>query len=278
MLRALPLLLCALSLGTGAKHRGAGRWAGGSAGPASAPSPDAPTGFDAIACKKCMSAVMRLLTPSKNGCAGGNATIIASTSPKRVPTAYCDTFMPKKRQCTAYSFGIEGIWDWDKAMVTAGCKVSSFDPLCCGGARTVGPGHNFIPVALATYDGIAKAAPDGSNNQTIPVLSLRSIQQSDDDARVDLLRLKVSSPREWKGLKNLINTAAIQSVRQLSLNIHFADEDMWSEYRLILSSLKSAGFHPFYVSKQQDAEYLQVQEGAQSLYSRYEVAYGNVRA
>ena len=217
MLRALPLLLCALSLGTGAKHRGAGRWAGGSAGPASAPSPDAPTGFDAIACKKCMSAVMRLLTPSKNGCAGKSHThfppmcnspfplcvtvlglvnfttrwqrddhreheskgicfrpptyfshMSRPTFPishlfflsfQRVPTAYCDTFMPKKRQCTAYSFGIEGIWDWDKAMVTAGCKVSSFDPLCCGGARTVGPGHNFIPVALATYDGIAKAAP-----------------------------------------------------------------------------------------------------------------------
>ena len=39
---------------------------------------------------------------------------------------------------------------------------------------------------------------------------------------------------------------------------------------------QSAGFHPFYVTKQLGAQYLKVQEGSQSLYSSYEVGYGNV--
>ena len=39
---------------------------------------------------------------------------------------------------------------------------------------------------------------------------------------------------------------------------------------------RAAGFHPFYSSKQTGAAYLKVQEGSQSLYSAYEVAYGNV--
>jgi hypothetical protein len=85
------------------------------------------------------------------------------------------------------------------------------------------------------------------------------------------------------------------------------DEDMWEEYRCaralssrgahgarptrarrapdaratptrryILSALRSAGFVPFYSSKQPDGEYLKVQVGTQALHSRYEVAYGNI--
>jgi len=46
--------------------------------------------------------------------------------------------------------------------------------------------------------------------------------------------------------------------------------------RYILTSLRSAGFVPFYASKQPNGKYMQVQEGAQSLHSRYEVAYGNI--
>jgi len=98
--------------------------------------------------------------------------------------------------------------------------------------------------------------------------------QSLEHDRIDMLRLKVSSKVEWKGLKNLINLGTVQEIRQISLNIHLADSDMWEEYKTILTGLKSAGFAPFYVAKQPDAAYLKVQEGVQSLHNRYEVAYG----
>ena len=91
-----------------------------------------------------------------------------------------------------------------------------------------------------------------------------------------MLRLHARSNAEWKTLKNLINVGAIQEVRQLSLNIQMEEEDMWEEYRYILTSLRGAGFVPYYVAKQPTAKYLQVQEGTQSLYSRYEVSYGNI--
>ena len=44
---------------------------------------------------------------------------------------------------------------------------------------------------------------------------------SNEDPKLDALRLKVSSALEWKGLKNLINLGTIQEIRQLSLNLQF---------------------------------------------------------
>ena len=87
---------------------------------------------------------------------------------------------------------------------------------------------------------------------------------------------QVSSNKEWKGLKNLINTGVIQDIGQISLNVHLSDITMWEEYKEILTGLKSAGFLPFYVARQPNAEYLKVQEGSLSLYNRYEVGYGNL--
>ena len=37
-----------------------------------------------------------------------------------------------------------------------------------------------------------------------------------------------------------------------------------------------AGFVPFYVDRQPNAEYLKVQEGALSLYNKYEAGFGNL--
>ena len=91
----------------------------------------------------------------------------------------------------------------------------------------------------------------------------------------DVLRMKVAHNKEWKGLKNLINTGALDSVSQLSLNIKMGDPEMWDEYRTILLGIKKAGFFPFYVAKQPAADFLKIQEGAQALYSHYEVSYGN---
>ena len=96
--------------------------------------------------------------------------------------------------------------------------------------------------------------------------------------QVDVLRLKVGTVHEWKVLKNLVNTGTVQEIRQLSLNIRMEDRDMWQEYKTILNGVRAAGFHPFYVAKQTGAQYLKVQEGSTSLFSAYEVGYGNAEA
>ena len=41
--------------------------------------------------------------------------------------------------------------------------------------------------------------------------------------------------------------------------------------------VSNSGFKPFYIVKQPGAEYLQVQEGSFSLFSKYEVSLGNVK-
>ena len=152
---AMLLALLALNLpaADARKGRGKGQWV---RVPKSPPAPT-PTGndFNTVECPKCMTVVMRLLLPMNRGCPMANSTVVSSSNAGRVPTAYCDTLLPKKRACIAYSFGLDGTWDFDKAMVSKGCRVLSFDPLCCGGAHRMGPSHDFIPVGLHTYDGLA---------------------------------------------------------------------------------------------------------------------------
>ena len=119
-------------------------------------------------------------------------------------------------------------------------------------------------------------APDHPNVTYYPVMSMKTIMDSYAHGHVDVLRLNVRSNAEWKTLKNLINVGAVQDVRQLSLALTMEEDDMWEEYRYILAALRGAGFVPYYVAKQPTAKYLQVQEGLKSLYSRYEVSYGNI--
>ena len=127
------LALCAAV--SGGKGRGGnGKWRAKQEAKAPEPKPE---GFEGIECKKCMSAVMRLLVPANRGCPAGNGTVIPSSSPLRAPPAFCDTELPKRRKCVTYSFGISGAWDFDKAMVARGCRVISFDPTCCGAAHRV---------------------------------------------------------------------------------------------------------------------------------------------
>jgi len=242
----------------------------------SSPAPPLNHDYDSSDCPKCMTVVMRLLVPGPRGCPAANGTIVSSSNAGRVPTAFCETLLPKKRSCVAYSFGLEGTWDFDKAMVGKGCRVLSFDPLCCGGAHRMGPSHDFIPVGLHTYDGLADSDDPARPNTTFPVLSLRTIMTSYEHPRVDVLRLKVGSNHEWKVLKNLVNTGVLGEIRQLSLHLRMEDRSMWDEYKTILNGVRAAGFHPFHASKQTGAAYLKVQEGSQSLYSAYEVSYGNV--
>jgi len=277
---AVVALLCATSP-TDAYQRG--KWKGkgkGRGAAAPAPLPAGTIGnYDNVDCQKCMSTVMRLLIPHERGCPGqANGTVIASTDARKVPTAFCSELLPKKRACIAYSFGLDGSFDFDKQMVTATCRVLSFDPLCCGGSHRIGPSHDFIPIGLHWYDGLTDSDDPAHPNTTFPVLTLNTIKTSYEHPKVDVLRLKVGTMHEWKVLKNLVNTGTIQDIRQLSLNLRMEDPTMWEEYRTILNGVRAAGFHPFYVKQQVGAVYLRVQEGQHSLYSAYEVAYGNDNA
>ena len=224
----LTLLLAASAQGRrGRFHKGSG-------------STPRPPGYDGVDCKKCMTFVMRLLTPAARGCADGNGTVVPSSTPLRVPTAFCDTLLPKKRQPIVYSFGVDNVWDFDKTMAIRGCEVVSFDPFCCGGSRKISEAQDFVPVGLAAYDGMAFSDDPHRPNVSYPVLTLKTIMEGYGHPKVDVLRMKVSTNKEWKGLKNLINTGALEDVRQISMNMHMRDPEMWSEYKLILGGIKKA--------------------------------------
>ena len=106
-MRAAALALCVLALdgAAGRKSRGAGR------GKVPA-EPESKLG-----CSKCKSAVMRMLVPMPRGCAGTNGTLVKSSTPTRAQSAYCDALLPKKRQCLVYSFGVDSVWDFDRALL-----------------------------------------------------------------------------------------------------------------------------------------------------------------
>ena len=87
----LTALLCFALAGCSAAWRRGKR--GGGAGGASAVTNE----FDGVECKKCMSTVMRLLVPAPRGCPEGNGSFVASSTASRVPSAFCDAALPKKR-------------------------------------------------------------------------------------------------------------------------------------------------------------------------------------
>ena len=230
-------------------------------------------GFDS------MYKLLHILTPVERACKASAGTKITSSAPTlRADLAFCETAMPKARQCIAYSFSVgRGGWDLDKAMVAAGCRVRSFDPACCGGSHTVGPAHEFVPLMLAPSDGLELGRP-ATGNITAPGFTLKSLMAGFGDGKLDVLRLSVSSRFEWTALRGLIDTPGVlRVVPQLLLSLHFSEPTRYEEYVDVMQELKSLGFAPFYVAKQPGAEYLQIQEGTRQLYSSYEVGYGNVR-
>ena len=218
--------------------------------------------------------LLHLLEPVARGCPASAGTAVPSSNvASHVEAKYCETRLPKQRACVAYSFGVGGVWDFDKAMVERGCRVRSFDPVCCGGAHPIGPNHDFAPLALAPYDGLLALT-----NYSTAGLTLKSVLAGYGDTKLDLLRLSVSSRSDWKGLRALVDAPAqLKWVPQLLLNLHFSESTRYDDYAEILGGLKAAGFQPFYVARQPRAEYLQIQEGSRELWSRYEAAFGNTR-
>ena len=105
----LLLLLLASACAWQGGRRG-GKSGGGAAKRAEQP---AQSQYEVVECKKCMSTVMRLLVPAPRGCPEGNGSFVASSTASRVPSAFCDAALPKKRQCIVYSFGTGGVWDFD---------------------------------------------------------------------------------------------------------------------------------------------------------------------
>ena len=108
-MRLSSVLLLAALAGCSAKWRGGRGKRGGEAGGGGG----ATNEYDGVECKKCMSTVMRLLVPAPRGCPEGNGSFVASSTASRVPSAFCDAALPKKRQCIVYSFGTGGVWDFD---------------------------------------------------------------------------------------------------------------------------------------------------------------------
>ena len=254
--------------------------------------------------------LLHLLTPVARGCPASSGTLIPSTAPSsHVDVGFCETLLPKVRQCVAYSFGIGGVWDFDKAMAARNCRVRSFDPICCGGSHIIGPAHEFVPLSLSIYDGLV-APSAATGNATASGLTLKSLVTGFGD-RLDLLRMsvrlpnalepacvprlrkprgpsrseaavdgcaQVSSKYEWKVLRALMDSPALlKSVPQLLLNLHLSDPTSFDLYADVLGDLKASGFVPFYVARQPTAEYLQIQEGTKQLWSRWEVSMGNTR-
>jgi hypothetical protein len=113
----LAALLCAHAAPTSARwSKNNKKWKkGGGGGKADGPPPPlAPHDYDNVDCPKCMTLVLRLMNAGARGCPAANSTLVKSTNPSRMPTAFCETLLPKRRTCIAYSFGLDGTWDFDK--------------------------------------------------------------------------------------------------------------------------------------------------------------------
>jgi hypothetical protein len=266
-------LVAALALAT-AEARGAKKWRPTAAPTdASSNAAAAPTTPAAEPCLRCMSAALHLLTVSspRRACPAANATLLSSMSPDA--SAYCPSLLPKKRPCSAFVFGADASYSYASAFVALGCSVVSFDAYAQSGTRRVSANHTAIPLALGTENGIAYS----DAGAIYPTMTLPVLIASTPAEKLDVLRVVVSTMGEWKVLKGVINSGILSEVRQLSLRLTFADPALWPNYEVVLDSLRAAGFLPLYSAHTRDATYLRVQEGDLTLYSAYEMSYGNSR-
>ena len=134
--------------------------------------------------------LLRQLTPVEKGCKASSGTKIASSAPAlRADPVFCETLLPKMRQCVLYSFGVGRTgWDLDKALASDGrCRVKSFDPSCCGGFHSIpylaaSASHDFVPLVLAPSDGLVGSSP-ATGNITAAGLTLKSLMAGFGDSQ-----------------------------------------------------------------------------------------------
>ena len=152
--------------------------------------------------------LLRQLTPVEKGCKASAGTKITSSAPSaRADPAFCETSLPKLRQCVVYSFGVGRTgWDLDKALASDGrCRVKSFDPACCGGSHsipyhTASASHDFVPLVLAPSDGLVVGTP-ATGNITAAGLTLKSLMAGFGDGRASMgqrARRRLSSAHAWQ--------------------------------------------------------------------------------
>ena len=134
--------------------------------------------------------LLRQLTPVEKGCKASSGTKIASSAPAlRADPVFCETLLPKMRQCVVYSFGVGRTgWDLDKALASDGrCRVKSFDATCCGGFHSIpylaaSASHDFVPLVLAPSDGLVVSSP-ATGNITAAGLTLKSLMAGFGDSQ-----------------------------------------------------------------------------------------------
>ena len=138
--------------------------------------------------------LLRQLTPVEKGCKASSGTKIASSAPAlRADPVFCETLLPKMRQCVVYSFGVGRTrWDLDKALASDGrCRVKSFDATCCGGFHSIpylaaSASHDFVPLVLAPSDGLVVSSP-ATGNITAAGLTLKSLMASFGDSQRNMV-------------------------------------------------------------------------------------------
>ena len=151
---------------------------------------------------------------------------------------------PPVNDCIVYSFGISNEWSFDQAMENYGCRVYAFDPSMGKGNHKHSRNIQFFNLGLSDRD---YTTENGWEMKTLSSI-YKMLVPHHGKKIIDYLKMDIESS-EWVVLPHLISSGMLAKVRQLGVEIHFANrydtrEEMISRVN-VLKSVEDAGMIRF---------------------------------
>ncbi|KAL4218775.1 hypothetical protein ACF0H5_021362 [Mactra antiquata] len=120
--------------------------------------------------------------------------------------------------CLVYSFGINNMFDFDNSIVnTFGCDVHCFDPSMKNETRRLSEHVWFYKWGLGGRNHV--------NNKNWEIKTLDTIRKElgHTNRSIDILKIDIEGD-EWNAIPQMIVSRALNDVKQISMETHFASE------------------------------------------------------
>lgn len=129
-----------------------------------------------------------------------------------------DHWKSPNTNCLVYSFGSQFKFGFENAIIKSyQCEVHTFDPSMSTEGRVIPKGINFHLTGLSGKDENTTIQDRIWQMRTLSTI-IMSLHHS--ERKIDILKIDIEG-WEWKALPQMLQSGALDNVRQLCLEVHF---------------------------------------------------------